>query len=103
MITKLSGLLHYILTECNQPLVSLEKEISMIHDYLSLEKIRYGNDMNMSVELPTSCSNKMIAPLLLIPFIENSFKHGASKMLKRVKHIFGDYCFSGSDNFYVIF
>ena len=37
--------------------------------------------MNMSVELPTNCSNKMIAPLLLIPFIENSFKHGASKML----------------------
>jgi sensor histidine kinase YesM len=81
MITKLSGLLHYILNECNQPLVSLEKEIKMIQDYVSLEKIRYGEDMNMSVELPDNLSNQMIAPLLLIPFIENSFKHGASKML----------------------
>jgi len=81
IITKLSGLLHYILNECNQPLVSLDKEIKMIQDYVSLEKIRYGDDMNMSVELPGNCSNKTIAPLLLIPFIENSFKHGASKML----------------------
>ena len=81
MITKLSGLLHYILNECNQPLVSLEKEIRMIQDYVSLEKIRYGDDMNISVELPLNCSNKSIAPLLLIPFVENSFKHGASKML----------------------
>jgi sensor histidine kinase YesM len=81
MITKLSGLLHYILNECNQPLVLLEKEIKLIRDYLSLEKIRYGDSMNMSVELPGNCANKMIAPLLLIPFIENSFKHGASKML----------------------
>jgi hypothetical protein len=81
MITKLSGLLHYILSECNQPVVSLEKEIKMIRDYVSLEKIRYEDDMNMSVELPDNCSNKMIAPLLLIPFIENSFKHGASKVL----------------------
>ena len=81
MIGKLSGLLHFILNECDQPLVSLEKEFRMIQDYLSLEKIRYGDDMNMSVELPGDCSNKMIAPLLLIPFIENSFKHGASRML----------------------
>ncbi|HET9745830.1 MAG TPA: histidine kinase, partial [Chitinophagaceae bacterium] len=77
----LSGLLHYILNECDQPLVPLEKEMKMIQDYVSLEKIRYGKEMNMSVELPDNCSNKMIAPLLLIPFIENSFKHGASKML----------------------
>ena len=81
MITKLSGLLHYILNECNQPLVSLDKEIRMIEDYVSLEKIRYGNELNMSIELPGDCSNKLIAPLLLIPFVENSFKHGASKML----------------------
>ena len=81
MINKLSGLLYYILNQCNHSLVPLESEIKMIQDYVSLEKIRYGDDMNMSVELPANSSNKMIAPLLLIPFIENSFKHGASKML----------------------
>lgn len=81
MISKLSGLLHYILNECNQPAVSLEKEMKMIQDYVSLEKIRYGEEMEMSVDLPDNYSGKMIAPLLLIPFVENSFKHGASKVL----------------------
>lgn len=81
MIEKLSGLLHYILHECDQPLVSLDKEIKMILDYMELEKIRYGEQMKMIVELPGDCKNKLIAPLLLIPFVENSFKHGASKVL----------------------
>ncbi|HEX6849069.1 MAG TPA: histidine kinase [Chitinophagaceae bacterium] len=83
MIKKLSDLLNYILHECDRALVPLEKEIKMIKDYMALEKIRYGEQMNMSVELPDNCSNKMIAPLLLIPFVENSFKHGTSKVLAR--------------------
>lgn len=81
MIKKLYGLLHYILNECNQPLVPLEKEINMIQDYISLEKIRYGEQTTLTVELPQNYTNKLITPLLLIPFVENSFKHGASKML----------------------
>jgi len=83
MIKKLTDLLDYILNECNRPLVPLEKEIKMIQDYMALEKIRYGDQMNMSVEFPDNCRNKMIAPLLLIPFVENSFKHGTSKVLSR--------------------
>ena len=81
MIKKLSDLLHYILTECAQPLVPLEKEIKMIQDYVELEGIRYGDQINMTVELPGHYANKMISPLLLIPFVENAFKHGTSKML----------------------
>src|SRR5205809_5399610 len=81
MINKLSGLLHYILNECNQPLVPLQKEIKMVRDYMALEKIRYGEQMNMTIEIQEEGSEKLIAPLLLIPFDENSFKHGTSKML----------------------
>ena len=81
MIKKLSGLLHFILNECNSSLVPLEKEIKMIQDYVALEKIRYGEQMNLAIEMPQNYQDKMIAPLLLIPFVENSFKHGASKML----------------------
>jgi LytS/YehU family sensor histidine kinase len=81
MIKKLSGLLHYILNECNQPLVQVDKEIKMIQDYMALEKIRYGEQMNMSIDIQENSSNKMIAPLLLLPFVENSFKHGTSKMI----------------------
>lgn len=89
MISKLSGLLHYILNECNEWLVPLEKEINMLSDYMALEKIRYGDQMNMTIQIEEGSSRQlagearreMIAPLLLIPFVENSFKHGASKML----------------------
>ena len=80
-IKKLSTLLRYIIYECNQPLVKLEKELRMIRDYIDLEKIRYGESFNMSLQIQGNASNKMICPLLLIPFLENSFKHGASQML----------------------
>lgn len=88
LIKKLSDLLQYILNECNKPLVPLEKEINMVCDYMELEKIRYGEQMKMTIEIPiytfassVEFKNKFIAPLLLIPFIENCFKHGASKMI----------------------
>ena len=81
MIKKLSGLLHYILNECNRPLVPLSKEMAMLRDYTALEKIRYGEQMDMTIEMQENDSEKLIAPLLLIPFVENSFKHGASKMI----------------------
>ena len=81
LIKKLSGLLHYILHECDQPLVPLEKEIKLIQDYMALEKIRYAEQMQMTIEIEGNYKDKMIAPLLLIPFVENSFKHGASKMI----------------------
>ncbi len=81
MIKKLSSLLNYILNECNQQLVSLEKELSMIQDYIALEQIRYGDRLNLSLQIQGSPKDKMISPLLLIPFVENSFKHGTSRML----------------------
>jgi len=81
MIKKLSGMLYYILNECKQNLVPLDKEIKMIQDYMALEKLRYGEQMKMTVEMPEDHHGKLIAPLLLIPFVENSFKHGTSKML----------------------
>lgn len=80
-ITKLSNLLRYIIYECNQPLVKLEKELTMIKGYIDLEKVRYGESFNMSLQMRGNATNKMICPLLLIPFLENSFKHGASQML----------------------
>jgi LytS/YehU family sensor histidine kinase len=81
MILKLSGMLRYILNECNQPLVALDREITMIRDYMALETVRYGEQLQMTIELPENSPGKMIAPLILIPFVENCFKHGASKMI----------------------
>jgi hypothetical protein len=81
MIKKLSGLLHYMLYECKQDKVLLTKELMMINDYISLEKIRYGERLKIDIHLPKDNDHQIIAPLLLIPFVENSFKHGTSKML----------------------
>lgn len=83
MIRKLSDMLSYILNECDHPTVPLQKEIKMIQDYMALEKIRYGDQMTMTTDIKGNLQNKQVAPLLLIPFVENSFKHGTSKMLSR--------------------
>jgi LytS/YehU family sensor histidine kinase len=49
---------------------------------MALERIRYGDRLKMELEITGDHSHKMIPPLLLIPLVENSFKHGASKMLE---------------------
>jgi LytS/YehU family sensor histidine kinase len=54
----------------------------MIQDYVALEKIRYGDRLKMVFEINGDCNHKMISPLMLIPLVENSFKHGASKILE---------------------
>lgn len=82
IVKKLEDMLHYMIEECQQPLVPVKNEIKVIQDYFELERIRYGNSLDMQVEMTGDYENKTIAPLLMIPFVENSFKHGTSKMLK---------------------
>jgi hypothetical protein len=82
MLTKLTSLLRYIINDCAHHLVPLEKELEMIQDYVALEKSRYGERLKVTIEIKGDYTGKMISPLLLIPLVENSFKHGASKMLE---------------------
>jgi LytS/YehU family sensor histidine kinase len=82
MIMSLSDMLRYILYEGRKPLVPLEQELSMIAKYINLEKIRYGNKLDVHMLTPDRMSDIYIAPLLLLPFVENCFKHGASHMLQ---------------------
>ncbi|WP_245652269.1 sensor histidine kinase [Rufibacter tibetensis] len=81
VVLKLSGLLQYMLYECNVTKVPLSKEIGMLQDYLELERLRYGERLDLSVNIEGNLEGKLIAPLLLLPFLENSFKHGASEQL----------------------
>jgi hypothetical protein len=83
LVKKLSGMLRYMTNECDQPLVPLYKELKVLRDYIDLEKVRYGERLKLQVDIRGDSRNKLIAPLLLIPFVENSFKHGSSKMLER--------------------
>ena len=82
MIMGLSDMLRYILYEGQKPLVPLKQELLMITEYINLEKIRYGNKLDVHVSNTGNADDLYIAPLLLLPFIENCFKHGASNMLE---------------------
>lgn len=83
LVMGLSDLLRYILHEGNKPLVSLDKELKMIDDYMLLEQIRYGDRLDINKEVPIEPMGLTIAPLLLLPFVENCFKHGTSQMLEQ--------------------
>jgi len=75
MLLKLSDLLSYMLYECDRPAVPLGREIEMMKEYMQLEKIRHNDEPEMEVNIKGDLNGKMIAPFLLLPFIENSFKH----------------------------
>lgn len=82
MIMGLSDILRYILYEGQKPLVPLKQELQLMTEYINLEKIRYGNKLDMHVLMPDKPDNLYIAPLLLLPFLENCFKHGTSHVLE---------------------
>ena len=86
VLNELSGMVLYMTNEGNRSMVPLSSEIKMLLDYIGLEKIRYGDRLEMTVDIRQDTKNNLsIAPLLMIPFVENSFKHGASKTLDKAR------------------
>ena len=83
MLLKLSDILSYMLYDCNDDLVPLEKELKMLNDYMVLEKIRYNGSLDMNVQVKGDINNKRIAPLLLLRFIENSFKQCNNSLIEK--------------------
>ena len=83
LILKLSSLLSYMLYDCKAEEVLLEKEIEIMKNYIDLEKERYGNKIEISINIEGDVQDKYIAPLLLLPFLENAFKHGTSDQLEK--------------------
>jgi two-component system, LytTR family, sensor histidine kinase AlgZ len=83
LILKLSSLLSYMLYDCKTEEVLLEKEIEIMKNYIDLEKERYGNKIEISWDIEGDVKDKYIAPLLLLPFLENAFKHGTSEQLEK--------------------
>ncbi|RFS22573.1 hypothetical protein DVR12_12285 [Chitinophaga silvatica] len=82
VVLELSQILRYILYECNTATVNLDKELIMIERYISLEKIRYENHLEVNMVLEGELDKYNIVPLLLLPLVENSFKHGISKLME---------------------
>lgn len=76
IILKLSNLLDYILYQVNKPKVSLNEEVLHIKEYIELEKIRFQDTLKVSFKSDAISEEIQVAPMLLIPFVENAFKHG---------------------------
>src|SRR5215218_9495209 len=73
LILKLSSLLSYMLYDCKTEEVLLEKELDVMKNYIDLEKERYGNKIEISLNIEGDIKDQYIAPLLLLPFLENAF------------------------------
>lgn len=78
-ILKLSDLLRFMLYECTSPTIQIGQEVKVIRDYLEMERLRYGDRLRVDFLVEMDDENQPIAPLLLLPFVENAFKHGTSE------------------------
>ena len=77
MILKLSNLLDYLLYQVDKPFVLLTTEINHIKDYIELEKLRFNDTLHIDFKYENILESIKVPPMLLLPFIENSFKHGS--------------------------
>lgn len=75
-LIKLSGLMRYMLYETDEQKVTLEKEIDYIQSYIDLQRQRFGKNLSVHSSFESVDGSREIEPMLLIPFVENAFKHG---------------------------
>lgn len=78
---QLSELIRYMLYETDTKQVPVSKEVDYLKNYIDLQKVRYGDDVNITVTISGSDSSLTIEPMLLIPFVENAFKHGVGMVI----------------------
>jgi sensor histidine kinase YesM len=76
MILKLSSLMSYMLYDSQKDRIDLMKDLEYTKNYIEVEKLRYGNRLKVSLNESGDLKDKSIAPLLMLPFVENAFKHG---------------------------
>jgi len=76
VIIQLSHLMRYMLYETGEKKVTLDNEIEYLKSYIDLQKLRFGSDVTVDFEVNVKNGDLPIEPMLLIPFVENSFKHG---------------------------
>jgi LytS/YehU family sensor histidine kinase len=79
VVMKLSKLLRFMLYETSRPSIQVGDEIKVLDDYIELERIRYDGRLTINFLREIDSESEQISPLLLLPFVENAFKHGASE------------------------
>lgn len=78
VVMQLSDILRYILYDCSRDVVPLAKELEVVKNYIALEKIRYRENLKISFNITGEPNGVMVPPLILLPLVENAFKHGVS-------------------------
>lgn len=79
MVLKLSAMMEYMLYDSDEARVPLEREINYLQNYIELEKLRCGDHADVTLRINGQPNGQAIAPLLLLPLVENAFKHGVGK------------------------
>jgi len=79
VVLMLSDLMSYMIYDTVNQTVKFSKELKFIENYIELEKLRYGDFVQVTVSVPDGLADLNIPPLLFLPFIENAFKHGVAK------------------------
>jgi len=78
-IMRLSKILRYMLYETSSPYMAIEQDLKIIEDYIALEKLRYDDTLRVNFNYDIEDMKQALPPLLLMPLVENAFKHGASE------------------------
>ena len=78
-VLRLSKILRFMLYETGGEFIAIEQELKIISDYIALEKLRYDESLHINFNYDIEDMKQAIPPLLLIPLVENAFKHGASE------------------------
>lgn len=86
-LIKLSSLLRYMLYETDEDKVLLEKEIDYLNSYIDLQRQRFGKNVSINTHFDVTANGYTIEPMLLIPFVENAFKHGTGMIEDAQIHI----------------
>lgn len=84
-IMMLSKIMRFVIYECRAPRIALGEEATVIQDFIELEKLRHNTRLSVDYQEDIDDPNTPIAPLLLLPFVENSFKHGAGGTTGKVQ------------------
>ncbi len=78
-VLRLSKILRFMLYETNVAFIPIEQELEIIRDYIELEKLRYDDSLRIDLQFEIENQNQLLPPLLLIPLVENAFKHGVAE------------------------
>ncbi len=81
VVERLTGLLQFVVEQGDAPLVALGDEVALLRNYLALEQLRYGARLSLEFRADGMPATGRIAPLLLLPLVENAFKHGAAEQV----------------------